>query len=81
LAGYAEVILGILSHPDALVYVYWYGDKEYPTIVAPYRERMWLVMFNLDGTMETAFPPDQPEVYLEGDPKFILMGSVKEILG
>lgn len=35
-------------------------------------------MIGLDGVLETAFPPDDPEGYL-ADPAFIYLGSVKEL--
>ena len=43
------------------------------------RGRRWLVMFDLEGVMETAFPPTDPEVYLS-DPCFQYLGTMKELL-
>lgn len=80
LAEYEAIILAIVSHPDAFVYVYRYGSTDYPMLVAPYKGRVWLVMFSLDGVIETAFPPDQPDSYFSDDPKYIPVGPAKEIL-
>jgi len=79
LAEYEAIILTIVSHPDAFVYVYRYGSADYPTLVAPYKDQMWLAMFNLDGVIETAFPPDKPETYFGSDPRYIPLGLVREM--
>ena len=78
LAEYEAIILTIVSHPHAFVYVYRYGSADYPTLVAPYKDQMWLAMFNLDGVIETAFPPDKPETYFGSDPRYIPLGLVRE---
>lgn len=80
LAEYEAIILAIVSHPDAFVFVYRYGSTDYPTLVAPYQGRIWLAMFNLDGIMETAFPPDEPDTYFSADPRYIPVGAAKEML-
>ena len=80
LAEYQALILAVVSHPEAFIYVYRYGSTDYPTVTAPYQGRMWLAMFNLDGIMETAFPPDEPNTYFSNDPRYIPVGSAKEIL-
>jgi len=80
LAEYEAVILAIISHPDAFVYVYRYGPTDYLTLVAPYEGRIWLAMFSLNGIMETAFPPDKPDTYFSADPRYVPVGSTREIL-
>ncbi len=80
LAEYEAIILTIVSHPDASVFVYRYGSTHYPTLVAPYKGRTWLAMFNLNGIMETAFPPDEPDTYFSTDPRYISLGPAREIL-
>ncbi len=79
LAEYQQIILTIVSHPDAFVYVYRYGSTDYPAVVASYQGRIWLVMFSLEGIMETAFPPDDPDMYFD-DPRYIPVGAAREIL-
>jgi hypothetical protein len=80
LSEYEAIIQAIVSDPDALVYVYRYGSTDYPTVVAPYRGRIWLAMFSLVGVMETAFPPDDAIDYFSQDPRYIEIGKMKEVL-
>ena len=79
LAEYQAIIAAVLHHPDAFVYVYRFGHSDYPVITAPVRGRTWLVMFGLDGILETAFPPDDPATYFGGDPRYIAVGPIKEL--
>ena len=53
-------------------------SKAYPTLMAEVSGEYWLVMIGLDGVMETAFPPDDPEDYL-ADPAFIYVGVMEEL--
>lgn len=80
LVEYEAIILAIVSHPDAFVFIYRYGSTDYPTLVAPYKGRIWLAMFSLDGIIETAFPPDEPDTYFSADPRYIPVGPAKEML-
>ena len=77
LADYEAVVNFVLQHSAANVYVFQYGDLFYPTVVAPYQGRVWLVMFGMNGVMETAFPPDDPVTYFL-DPKYSLLGPIQE---
>lgn len=64
LEDYEKIILSIINNPQAKLYIYQYNDLIYPTIASFYEDNLWLVMFSLDGIMETAFPPDNPNNYL-----------------
>lgn len=79
LADYQRLIHGILHHPEAVVYSFRYAQTLYPTIVAPYQGQLWLVMFGLDGIMETAFPPDDPIIYFQ-NPNYQRLGLLEEFL-
>ena len=80
LADYEAIIANVLSDETAEVYVYvWRRNVVYPTVVSYYENRRWLVMFSLDGVMETAFPPTDPEAYLS-NPRFRYMGTIRELL-
>lgn len=80
LVDYEAIITSILRDDSADVYVYvWQSRVVYPTIVASYENRRWLVMFDLDGVMETAFPPADTDVYLS-DSRFQYLGTMKEFL-
>jgi hypothetical protein len=78
LEQYNTIITFVVNSPDARVYGYIYGEKIYPTLVANVENRLWLVMIGLDGVLETAFPPDDPEGYLSNS-NFGYLGSVKEL--
>jgi len=79
LADYEMLIHAVLHHPEAMVYGFRYANALYPTIVAPYQDQLWLVMFGLDGIMETAFPLDDPVTYFQ-NPKYQRFGLLKEFL-
>jgi hypothetical protein len=44
------------------VFVYRWEDTVYPTIVTDVEGVRWLVMVGLESVMETAFPPEDPEI-------------------
>ena len=80
LDDYQTIIANVLHDATAEVYVYIWRDKAFfPTVVAPYVDRHWLVMFGMDGIMETAFPPTDPMHYLS-DPRFHYLGTMQEVL-
>ncbi|MCU0543037.1 MAG: hypothetical protein MUE44_12690 [Oscillatoriaceae cyanobacterium Prado104] len=78
LEQYNAIITAIVNSPEAKVYVYVYGETIYPTLVANMDNKLWLVMISLEGVLETAFPPDRPEIYLANS-AFVYLGSVKEL--
>ncbi len=80
LAEYEAIIGAVVRHPEAFIYIYRYGLKDYPTVVAPYEGQIWMVMFGPDGIMETAFPPDEPNTYFDMDPRYIPVGHIKELM-
>jgi hypothetical protein len=75
---YEKIILAIINDPEAKLYIYQYNDLVYPTIASSYKDNLWLVIFSLDGVMETAFPPDNPTNYL-GQISFKYIGLLKEL--
>ncbi len=60
--------------------MYRFRASVYPTVVAPHKGRTWLVMISLEGILETAFPPDDPEAYFGQEPRYQRLGSLKEII-
>ena len=78
LTEYETIIRAVVSDPKAVVYVFRFGGTDYPTVVTAHRGRAWLVMFDLHGTMETAFPPDDAGAYVENEPRYIPIGVVEE---
>lgn len=75
---YQLIILNIINNQQAKLYVYDYNGIIYPTIVSMYESSLWLVMFSMDGIMETAFLPDDPVAYLSKS-AFKYMGLLKEL--
>lgn len=81
LSAYEQIIHSIVLDDNAAVYVYrWRNTVIYPTLVDEFENVRWLVMFNLSGMMETAFPPSDVDAYL-ADPRFVYLGLVREMPG
>jgi hypothetical protein len=79
LADYEQIINRIVHDPTALVYGYFWEQVVYPTVVGSHEGYRWLVMFGLNGVMETAFPPDDPAEYL-ADTRFRYLGVMQELM-
>ena len=77
-ADYDALILHVVSTPTATVFAYHWGETLYPTVVAEVKGVRWLVMLGLDGLMETAFSPEDPETYL-ANPRFHRLGTLEEL--
>lgn len=80
LEEYEAIITYVVTAASAEVYLYVFMDKQtiYPTLVANFENELWLVMIGLDGILETAFPPDNPQSYLAIS-SFVYLGLVKEL--
>ena len=79
LSDYERVILTVLEDADAQVYVYRHNDTPYVAVVTVIQSQHWLVMFTLDGLMESAYIVEHPDRYLS-KPVFDLLGSLSEVL-
>jgi hypothetical protein len=78
LAEYEAIIIRVILTSIAEVFVCRWGYIVYPTIVAEVERVRWFVMVGLDGVMETAFPPEDPEAYL-ANPRFHRLGTLEEL--
>lgn len=78
LEQYNAIATSVVSSTDANVYLYVYGERIYPTLVTNVENKIWLVMIGLNGVLETAFPPDDPESYLANS-AFVYLGLVKDL--
>lgn len=76
---YQELIHQVITDSKAKVYIYLYGSTAYPTITSIIEEKLWLVMIGIDGILETAFPPEDPDNYLS-NPNFVFIGILEELL-
>ena len=79
LDDYEHIIKAIVHDPQARVFVYWHEQRPYPTVVSMIGDHQWLVMFDADGILETAFALERSERYLDR-PAFELLGTLEEIL-
>ena len=76
---YERIIQAVLDVPEASIYIYRHNDLPYVTVVATVQDHFWLVMFTLDGLMESAFVVERPDYYLN-KPAFEPIGSLNEVL-
>ena len=79
LDDYDQIIYTVLTTDTAHVYLYWHGDEAYPAVATVLDGNHWLVMFSLDGILESAFVVENPESYLS-PPNFEFMGLLHEVL-
>jgi hypothetical protein len=79
LDDYENIIRHVLHDGSAQVYVFWYEQVPYVTIVIMIDRSTWLVMFNLDGIMETAFVVKRPDKYLSA-PDYEYIGRIDEVV-
>jgi hypothetical protein len=79
LDDYEHMVWTILQDSRAQVYLYRYHDTPYVAVVTMVEQRHWLVMFAVDGVMESAYVLDRPEYYLS-NPAFEFVGSLREVM-
>ena len=78
--SYNELIQGLVSSRQNLVYAYRFRRKLYGVVTGKWDEREWLAIFTAAGVMETAFPPDDVQFYVRQN-DMRLLGTVGEIVG
>lgn len=78
LEDYERIILVVLQDKSAQVYRYWYKRVPYVAVVTTVQGQQWLVMFDYDAVLESAFVVERPERYLE-KPGFERIGSLGEV--
>jgi len=78
LGEYEALIQRVLAEPNADVYLFRFRETPYPTIVHFASGRLWLVMLDMDGVMETAFLVEKPDEYF-ADPRFERLGFLQEL--
>lgn len=78
LSDYNDIIQFIVQDENATVYLFRFGNTNYPVVVTTYEDKVWLAMFGMDGTIETAFPPDRPDDYFQ-DTRYQRIGKLKDI--
>lgn len=78
LDDYERIIKSVVHDRDARVFVYWFEQRPYPTVVSVVEGHHWLVMFDLDGVLESAYLVERPDRYLNRT-EFELLGTMSEI--
>ena len=76
---YNQLIQNLVHAPDSLTYRYPVGEHSYYAVRGKVEQREWLVIFDAQGILETAFPPTDIEGYLTRQ-GFEYVGTVGEIL-
>ena len=75
---YEAVIIAALSHATAFLYLYWHSGTAYVAIRTEIENQVWLVMFDLQGWMESAFVVEKPQSYFS-KLTFQAIGHLKDI--
>lgn len=63
---------------DCAFFLYWYDKDAYPAVATLVSGRMWLVMFSLEGILESAYVVLDPASYLT-PPEFDYVGLLNEV--
>jgi hypothetical protein len=79
LADYEQVIYDIVKNAQNTVYLYDFMETQYYAVRGFAANNEWLVIFGRGGLMETAFPPQNIDEYIERR-SFIFLGRIKEVL-
>lgn len=79
LADYEQIIYDTVRNGQNIVYSYEFSGTYYYAVRGFVSDHEWLVLFGQGGVMETAFPPENMDEYLERR-GFTLLGSVMEVL-
>ncbi|MDH7504847.1 MAG: hypothetical protein QHH25_01705 [Candidatus Acetothermia bacterium] len=80
LKDYNSLISRLVEKEENLVYLYEFGRTRYYAVRGGLKGVEWLVIFDRDGVVETAFPPEDLEGYLERR-GFHSLGKIGEVLG
>lgn len=76
---YNSLIEKLIGKDDNFVYLYVFGSKRYYAVRGEFLTAQWLVIFDKQGIIETAFPPYDIKSYLKNR-GFVLIGRIGEIL-
>ena len=68
LDDYENLIRTVIHQPTAQIYIYWHSTLAelvpYVSVVGLVHGEAWLVMFGLDGILESAYIVERPHYYL-----------------
>jgi hypothetical protein len=78
LSDYEKLILDILLEKSSRVLLYWYEGTPFVAITGEIEGKTWLVIFDFDGIMESAFVVERPDRYLK-KPGFEEICAISEV--
>jgi len=76
---YDKIIRELVINEQNALYLYEIRGDHYYAVPGLAHNREWLVIFGEGGLMETAFPPEDVDDYIERR-SFILLGRIEEVL-
>ena len=76
---YHQAISTLIGNERNIVYLYEFRGTHYYAVRGFLEEKEWLVIFGTGGVMETAFPPETIDHYLEHR-GFVPLGRIEEVL-
>jgi hypothetical protein len=79
LAEYEQIIHSVVMDQAAIVYLYAHDDVSYAAVVASIQGQTWLIMFGLNGVLESAYIVERPDLYLRKS-VFNRIGALEEVL-
>jgi hypothetical protein len=79
LAEYEQIIHSAVRNQAAIVYLYAHDNVSYVAVAASIQRQTWLIMFDLDGVLESAYIVERPDLYLRKS-VFDRLGALEEIL-
>lgn len=79
LEDYNDLISKLIMNEANMVYLYEFGMKRYFAVRGKVQGVDWIVIFGKDGIMETAFPPEDIDGYIE-DRTFKPLGKLEEVM-
>jgi hypothetical protein len=79
LLDYHEAISALIGNEQNIIYLYEFRGTHYYAVRGFLGEKEWLVIFGTGGVMETAFPPENIDHYLEHR-GFVPLGRIEEVL-
>ena len=79
LLDYEKIISDLVKNGQNIVYLYEFTRTHYYAVRGFAHKREWLVIFGTGGVMETAFPPENIDDYLEKR-GFVILGPIEEVL-
>jgi hypothetical protein len=76
---YNGLIQDLVREGSHRVYLYRFGSERYYTVRGTVSGAEWLVIATKEGIVETAFPPDMVDDYLNKR-GFVPLGTIQEVL-